>query len=242
MRRRMTALLSLGVLVLSACAAPLRVEEVSFKDPQACPNSVSLDGLVIAAVPVDRLEDSKRVFSTDTKEANILPIQLIVRNSSQKEFEIDNAQIFGMTADGSYTVAYNLGATASRFRESSIGRTAATGAAVGALAGAAIGAGIGAAAGGAAGNAGKGAAVGAAVGGTTGAAAGTASGLSDGITIEFKKQLASVAFEDKVIYPGDLKQGFIYLRWQNYTQLRLKVFNISDNKVSEVQMPIGVCR
>jgi len=229
-------------VLLTGCAAPLKVESVSFQTPESVPNHRDLEGLKIAVVPIDTEEQSKAIFNTDLKKANILPVHVIVRHTGTKEFEINHQQMFGIQNDGSYTVALTIGTAAQNVRSSSIGTTAVTGAVVGAVAGAAIGAGIGAGVGGAGGDAGAGARAGAIIGGTSGAASGTAAGLSDGFTIEFKKQLAMHAFEDRVIYPADMSQGFVYLPWQNYTKFRMVVFDINTGTRKELEFPITVRR
>jgi phage tail tape-measure protein len=186
---------------------------------------------------VDTEEHSTRIFGTDLRTAEVLPLHLIVRNAGTHEFEINAAQIFGITTGGEFAGAYTLHQASQRVRESSIGTTAATGLAVGALAGAAAGAAIGAAAAG-----GEGAATGAAVGGAVGGVGGVAEGTSDTITSRFKRELAAQDFGDRVIAPGNIEHGFVYLTWQPYTSVRIKAFDITTNKVHEVQLPITVRR
>ncbi|SKA81689.1 hypothetical protein [Desulfobaculum bizertense] len=229
-------------IFLSGCAAPLRVEDVSFQPPEAIPGHQELNGLIIAAVPVDSLNRSKELFHTDIKKAGVLPIHIIVQNNGDKELEINHQQIFGITSEGSYQVAFTLDNAAGKIRSSSIGSTAVAQTVAGAALGAAVGAGVGAGIGSAGGDAGLGAQSGAIIGGTTGAAAGLGAGVSDRWTLEFKKQLATHAFEDRVIYPGDIQQGFIYLRWQPYTKLRIKLFDITDNKHKALLFPISIHR
>lgn len=229
-------------LLLSGCAAPLKVESVSFRSPETIANHQEIDGLVVAVVPIDSVEKSKEIFRTDMKTANILPVHVIVRHTGTKEFEINHQQMFGMQPDGSYDVALTIGTAAEKVRSSSIGTTAVQGAAAGAIAGAVIGAGIGAGIGAAGGDAGAGAQAGAIIGGTTGTAAGTAHGLSDSFTLEFKKQLAMHAFEDKVIYPTDMAQGFVYLPWKPYQKFRMVVFDIKDGTRKELVFPISISR
>lgn len=230
------------VLLLSGCAAPMRVDTVSFKPPSSFSNYKTIDGLDLVLVPIDTEQKSKEIFGTDLRSANVLPLHLIVQNHGSKEFEINHTQIFGVTADGQFTVAYTLNRAAERIRGSSIGTTAVAGATAGAILGAAVGAGIGVGVGHAAGDSAKGAQAGAIMGGTTGAAAGLEAGLSDSFTIEFKKQLATLAFEDRVVFPGDIQQGFIYVKWQPYTSIRMKIFNITENKFYEIKIPISISR
>ena len=114
---------------------------------------------------LDTPEKSSRVFGTDLKAADILPVHLIVSNNGSQEYEIDASQIFALADSGEYYPALNLSQAAQRVRESSIGTTVASSAALDAFVGAAAGAATGAGAGHAAGNTGRGAGAGAAIGG-----------------------------------------------------------------------------
>lgn len=234
----LNVILALGFLLIGAgCAAPLRTTVAPFRPPESYPSSTQIEGLVLAVDPVDTEEHSTRIFGTDLRSAEILPLHLIVRNTGSHEFEINAAQIFGITTGGEFAGAYTLQQASQQVRESSIGTTAATGLAVGALAGAAAGAAIGAAAGG-----GEGAATGAAVGGAVGGVGGVAEGTSDTITHRFKRELAAHDFGDRVIAPGNIEHGFVYLKWQPYTSIRIKVFDITTNKVHEIHLPLTIRR
>lgn len=231
--------LLVAVLLLGACAAPLRTSVAPFRPPEQLSNSETVWQLVIAADVLDAPEKSSRVFGTDLATADILPIQLVVKNKGSQEYEIDAAQVFGV-AGGEYYPAFNLNQAAKRVRESSIGTTVVTQAAIGALTGAAAGAAIGAAVGGAAGDTGRGAASGAAIGGAVGGTSGAAAGASDSYTQQFRHELAAQDFGDRVIFRGDLQQGFIYLQRQPYTALRVKVTNITKRQTRVVEIPLEV--
>lgn len=228
--------------ILSGCAAPLKTDTVSFFPPSTYGNHKEINGLQLAVKPVDAKDKSDEIFGTDLKEANILPVHLIVQNNGSDEFEINHEQIFGINEIGEYTVAYSLNKAAEHVRSSSIGTTAVTGAVAGAVVGAAIGAGIGAGVGSASDDTSQGAATGAIIGGTVGTASGLGAGLSDSFTVKFKQELANLAFEDRVIYPGDIQQGFIYLKWKPYNKIRVKVFNITENKIDNLEFEISVTR
>jgi len=60
--------------------------------------------------------------------------------------------------------------------------------------------------------------------------------------VKFKQELANLAFEDRVIFQGDIQQGFIYLKWQPYNKIRMKLFNITDNKYYDLLFDIAVMR
>jgi hypothetical protein len=229
------------ICILAGCASPLNTDTVSFLVPSSHENHKNIEGLHIAVVPVDTKEKSDETFGTDLKAAGILPIHLIVQNDGTKEFEINHEQIFGVANDV-YTVAYTLNKAANHVRSSSIGTTAVAGAITGMVAGAAIGAGIGAGVGSTSDDTSQGAASGAIIGGTVGTASGVGAGLSDSFTAQFKRELANLAFEDRVIYPGDIQQGFIYLKWNPYNKIRVKVFDITENKIHDLMFDISLLR
>ncbi|MFN3533178.1 MAG: hypothetical protein ACK41Q_11815 [Candidatus Brocadia sp.] len=131
---KLTFYVLLAIFIFSGCAAPLKTDTVTFNSPSSYQNKQEIEGLLIAVVPIDSLEKSKEIFGTDLKAADVLPVHLIVQNSGKKEFEINHRQIFGITADGKYTVAYSLNKTAEHVRRSSIGSTAVAGAVAGTLA------------------------------------------------------------------------------------------------------------
>lgn len=235
---RLDAALTITLLLIGVgCAAPLKTTVAPFRLPESYPSFTRIEELRLAVDPVDTEEQSVRIFGTDLRSADVLPLHLIVKNSGSHEFEINAAQLFGISAAGEFAGAYTLHQATQRVRESSIGTTAATGLAVGALTGAAAGAAIGAGAAG-----GRGAAMGAAVGGAVGGAGGVAEGTSDVIAQQFKRELAAQDFGDRVIAPGNIEHGFVYLKWQPYTSVRIKVFDITTNKVHDIQLPISVRR
>ena len=61
-------------------------------------------------------------------------------------------------------------------------------------------------------------------------------------TVKFKQVLANLAFEDRVIFPGDIQQSFIYLKWDRYNKIRMKVLNITNNKIQELMFDVSVKR
>jgi len=231
-------ILLLIVYFCVSCAAPLKTKPTAFTDPNLLANKVELNGLVVGVELLDTPARSEEAFGTDLGVSGVLPVRVIARNGGTHEFEIDARQMFGILPNAQLVQAYNLDQATGEIRASSIGTTVATGAVVGALAGAAVGAGIGAGVGQAYGDAGTGAATGAAVGGTAGAAHGAAAGGSDWITIEFRRQLAATQFGDKVLFPGNLDQGFVFLRAGSYSKLRVLVRDITENKAHDLSLPL----
>lgn len=227
----------LALTFASACSQPLKTSVAVFRPPSSYPSYVQWEGLELAIDPIDTPDKSEAVFGTDLWDASVLPLHLIVRNSGSHEFEIAATQMFGVTASGEMAGAYTLQQATDRVRESSIGTTAVTGLVVGGLAGAAVGAAIGGAVGG-----GRGAGTGAAVGGAVGGAAGTAEGTSDSITHRFRRELAAHDFGDRVVRPGRIEHGFLYMKWASYQGVRLLLFDITTNKRQELSIPIAVAR
>ena len=50
------------------------------------------------------------------------------------------------------------------------------------------------------------------------------------------------AFEDRVIYPADMSQGFVYLPWRPYQNFRMVIFDINTGNRKEMVFPISVRR
>lgn len=113
----LTACVALGLLIGAGCAAPLRTTVTPFRPPESYPSSTRIEGLVLAVDPVDTEEHSTRVFGTDLRTAEVLPLHLIARNTGSHEFEINAAQIFGMTAGGEFAGAYTLHQASQRVRD-----------------------------------------------------------------------------------------------------------------------------
>lgn len=236
-RLRVLPSLLLIIVLTPACSSPLKTSVAPLRTPSSYPSFVQWEGLELAIEPIDTPDKSQAIFGTDMWEATVLPLHLILRNAGTHEFEIASAQIFGVTASGELANAYTLQQATDRVRESSIGTTAATGLVLGGLAGAAAGAAIGGAVGG-----GRGAGTGAAIGGTIGGVSGTAEGTSDTITHRFRRELAAQDFGDRVIRPGHIEHGFLYMKWAQYQSVRLLLFDITTNKRQELKIPITVAR
>lgn len=234
---RWVALVMLGTLLAAACSAPLRTSPAPFRLPSSYGAFAQWEGLEVAIDPIDAAERSRELFGTDMWEADILPLRLIVRNVGKHEFELAGAQVFGMSAAGELASAYTLDQATIRVRESSIGTTAAAGLVVGAVAGAAAGAAIGGAVAG-----GRGAGAGAAIGAASGGTAGTAHGTSDSITHRFRRELGTHDFGDRVIRPGHIEHGFVYMKWAQYRAVRLLLFDITTNERHEVTVPLAIQR
>ncbi len=58
--------------------------------------------------------------------------------------------------------------------------------------------------------------------------------------MRFKRELTALEFGNRVIRPGDIQHGFLYMKWDNYQAVRLNILDITDNKVYEVRVPIVI--
>jgi hypothetical protein len=72
--------------------------------------------------------------------------------------------------------------------------------------------------------------------------AGTAEGTADTITQRFRRELAAQDFSDRVIRPGHIEHGFLYMKWAQYQRVRLLLFDTPTNQRQEISVPIMVSR
>jgi hypothetical protein len=89
---------------------------------------------------------------------------------------------------------------------------------------------------------GEGAGTGAAVGGVVGGTTGGAEGASDSITHRFRRELAAQDFGDRVVRPGHIEHGFLYMKWAPYQSVRVLLFDITTNRREELNIPISIAR
>jgi hypothetical protein len=73
-----------------------------------------------------------------------------------------------------------------------------------------------------------------------GVTGGVAAGTADHNTHQFRHELASQDFDDRVVFPGDLLQGFIYVQVQPYRVIQIKVTNITERVTQEIELPVTV--
>lgn len=227
-----------ALILLGGCAPGFKSDITPIKSPSSYPTSYSKDGLQIGFHFLT-VEDQKRHFGVDMSRADVVPLRVVVRNDSKNEYYIKSDQIFGRTPGGDLYPAYRLDQSVQRVRQSEIGRAMAAGAATGLIVGAAIGAAAGAAIGQAtADSPGQGAAIGAAVGGTGGGLRGAAV-AADGISRAIQKELRKVDWGSRVVYPGHIIHGFIFMKpGISYEALEILLHNVNERRFQRVSVGI----
>jgi outer membrane lipoprotein SlyB len=231
-RFRWSGWVLIGFLV--ACSAALQTGVIAFRPLEGNPNAIEISGMLVAAEAYDTADRMENTFGTDLRSADILPILLIAKNAGTHRMEIVSGQAFGQTAQGELVTTYSHPQAATRIRSSSAARKFASKVALGALAGAAAGAAIGAAVGGGTG-AGRGAAIGGAIGGVGGGIYGAS---EDGEYHRISRELSSLSFGNRVVPSGNTELGFIWMKADQYTALRVKVHDATDNKTVELTVPV----
>ncbi len=226
-----TAVFLLAALLFSCTAYHSR--EISFKHPSYYPNMQTLAGAHIAAEAHDR--DAKDLFGFDIRGAGLFPVQIIIDNTGDQQFEVVPSQTFLIDDQGNMwnllrsETAYNRLEQSGTFEKiaSGGGKGAILGAAGGALVGAAIGivsrTNVAAAAG-----------QGAAIGGAGGAVIGGVQGGSDrSVGEEISRDLAARELKNKVIAPGVLTHGFLFFPGEapSARTLRLQMTEVESGKV-----------
>lgn len=238
MRRLLFFVLTFLLTVIPVYGDTLEVSDVPFMLPENMRGHQDYEGLVVAVVPIATSEHSNRIFGFDMKEAGVLPVQVVMHNTGTKSFVITARQFFGITYEGTYHSALSAGAVGYRIKDVSVGSNVATQATVQGFWGAALGAGVGAGVGLLTGDLGSGAATGAIIGGGAGVLSGVGDGLSDDWTEKYKQQLAGQTLGNSDLHPGDIRSGFIYLPSKGYCKLRVKLFNVTANRMKEMFFPL----
>ncbi len=223
--------------IMLGCTPRFQSNVTPIKTPSSYKSSLEREGFVLG---FEVLSPEKQVkhFGINMLKADVQPVRVVARNDSPYEYYVQAEQIFGLTAEGDLYPAYRLDQTIERIRQSEIGQAMAQGAAVGLIVGAAIGAGVGAAIGGAAGDSGMGAAIGASTMGAGGGLAG-ASSSADAITSAIKKELWKVDWGNRVVYPGRIEHGFLFLKSDvHYKALDVLLYNVNKRRSERVTIPI----
>ena len=236
MRRRVAAACCL-LLLVTACGPGFQSNITPIRSPLSYPSSHQQDSLQIG---FDQLSPAEQIehFGVDMTNADVVPIRVVVRNDGTDEFYIQAEQIFGRTANGDLYPGYRLDQSVERIRQSELGAAMARGAAAGILVGAAVGVAAGAALGAAVGDAGSGAALGAATGGTAGGLSGAAAG-ADSTSRAIKQELRKVDWGNRVIYPGRIEHGFLFLKsGVAYEALEVLIYNVNKRQNTRIAITL----
>ncbi|HOX54149.1 MAG TPA: hypothetical protein PLC32_01715 [Candidatus Omnitrophota bacterium] len=215
------------IFILIGCAT-MKNKPTSFLAPENNPHRVNYNGAIIACETLDTAEASKKQFNIDFNAKKILPVRLIVRNSGQQDIRIISSQVFGVLADGSFYNALTLDQSLQDIGLLENVKGSARGAAVGSL----VGATAGAAGGAIFGKNSSSTATGAAIGGVAGAVIGGAGG-KESIATYLDREMQDLAWVDRVVFPGYIMNGFIFLPKADYQKIELGILN-SANKMERV--------
>lgn len=238
MTRAATVWLCAVAMSLGSCAPDFQSNITPIRAPTSYASSYEQSGLQIG---FDLLSPKDQIasFGVDMTKADVVPIRIVVRNDSRHEYYIQAEQIFGRTPNGDLYPGYRLDQSIARIRQSEIGKEMAKGAVAGILVGAAIGAAAGAAIGAAVDNPGGGAAFGAATGGTAGGFSGAAAS-ADATTYAIKKELRKVDWGNRVVYPGHIEYGYLFMKTGVYYEaLEVLLYNVNLRENKRVPISMG---
>jgi hypothetical protein len=196
--------------MLAGCTSYER-QVVPFKMPEASPNAVVFDGVIIAARSFT-VSEAKEAFGFDIRSSGIFPVQISFDNKSDHSITIIADQTFLIDEESNVWPILDQSLAYDRLaKKTELGKVAPEAVKSGLLlgaAGAVIGAAIGIVTGTNVGEAvGKGAAVGAAAGLTVGGAQGMDN--SD-VKYKIKEDLQSRSLQYRAIKRGELAYGFIF--------------------------------
>lgn len=225
------------LIVVGGCGPSFQSNITPIRPPSSYPASHQQDGLQIG---FDVLSPAEQVehFGVDMTNADVVPLRVVVRNDGTEEFYVQAEQIFGKTANGDLYPAYRLDQSVARVRQSELGKAMARGAATGIIVGAMVGAAAGAAIGGAVDSPAAGAALGAATGGTAGGLSG-ASAAADATSRAIKSELRKVDWGNRVIYPGRIEHGFLFLKsGVAYEALEVLLYNVNQRRNTRVAIDL----
>ncbi|MFO7955986.1 MAG: hypothetical protein R6X33_02680 [Candidatus Brocadiia bacterium] len=230
------------VLLLVAGCARYERRPISFRMPSEYPNSVELEGAVLAADAWTARAEAKENFGFDIIGARVLPIQVIVNNQSSSELRIVPEQTFLVQSDG--TMWGVLSADMARDRIESrttwgeLGPRAGRGAVLGSLGGAIVGTAVGVVTDENIGSAlGKGLVVGAA----GGAVVGGADALTDEeVGRQVGRDLRDASLQNKAVGTGELGHGILFFpaEAEGGLRLRLRVLQVDSGQTHDLEFAL----
>lgn len=224
-----------ALFLLSSCGPSYQVKPVPFKSPDSLGNAKIVAGAHIGVKAYVNKDEAKNAFGFDIHKAGMLPVQVVIDNQGENQFELNGEQTFLEDVQGNlwpilsnkiaYERATKYAETNEMFKAGAY--KGALGAAAGAVIGAAIGIvtdeGVGA-------SAGKGAAVGAAAGATLGGAGAYGSGNARRNIIE---DLRDKSLQNALIKPKSIGYGILFFPGEAKTakHLRLQVIEVDSGNV-----------
>jgi hypothetical protein len=212
---------------LCACTT-YQNKAVSFRPPQDYANVQNADGLIIGAEPFSDKQIAENAFGFDIRGAGLLPVQIVLDNTSGQGVEVVSGQTFLIDESNRYWKILSNQEAIDRVQKATetgaIGNGAGKGAAFGAAAGALLGLALGIVSGR---NAGESMIKGGVIGGAGGAVIGGADKAGDNRQLEYKiaDDVREKGVEGKIMQANTLANGFIFFpaEAQSVKELRLQL-------------------
>jgi len=212
---------------LCACAT-YHNKAISFRPPQDYTNFQNADGVMVGAEPFSDKQVAEDAFGFDIRGAGLLPIQIVLDNTSGQGIEVVSGQTFLVDDSNRYWKVLSNHEAIDRVQKATetgaIGGGAGKGAAYGAAAGALLGLALGIVSGR---NAGESMVKGGVIGGAGGAVIGGANKAGDNRQLENKiaSDVREKGIEGKIMRANALANGFIFFpaEAQSVKELRLQL-------------------
>lgn len=232
-------LLLMVVALFSGCTTYVN-QSFSFKPPQDYGNFQNVTGVKIGAEAFAQRKDAEQVFGFDILGAGVLPVQIVMDNTSEQGVEVVAGQTFLIDASNRYWKILTTTEAINRIETATHAGAIASGAGKGAGYGAAAGALLGLAIGIVSGHSVPESIVkGGIIGGAGGAIIGS-SGASEDRRIEnsIASDVRQKGIEGKVIPIDFLASGFIYFPAEAQTaqELRLQIKFRSSGRIQTLNL------
>ena len=221
--------------LLTSCATAYKSQEVSFRYPTSYNFSQDIAGAKIAVEAFADKDRAKKAFGFDIIGAGVLPVQIVIDDTSIHRLELIPAQTFLIDDQGRMWNILDNAQAYERLEKSSeftnIAKSSGTGAAIGAAGGALVGAAIGILSGR---NVGGDILKGAGAGAAGGALIGGAQGFNtDDVSARISSDLTSKQLKNRPIEPGTLARGFMFFPAEasGARQLRLQLKETDTGRI-----------
>ncbi|HEY6006901.1 MAG TPA: glycine zipper family protein, partial [Geobacteraceae bacterium] len=144
MKKTVVAAILVPLFLLSGCATYTR-QYAAFRPPEAYANRQVVDGVSVAAEAYPDKEAAEKAFGFDVRGAGVLPVQLVLDNTSGQSLEMVSSQTFLEDDNGGYWTIMPNHVAVDRIDKFTQGGAMAAGAGKGAVVGAVAGGILGAA-------------------------------------------------------------------------------------------------
>lgn len=232
-------LLLMVVMQLSGCAT-YENRSISFKPPQNYSNYQDITGVKLGAEAFAQRKDAEEVFGFDILGAGVLPVQIVMDNSSEQGVEVVAGQTFLIDASNRYWKILTNNEAINRIESATHAGVIASGAGKGAGYGAAAGALLGLAIGIVSGHSVPESIVkGGIIGGAGGAIIGSSDASEDQrVEYNIATDVRQKGIEGKIIPIDSLASGFIYFPAEAQTaqELRLQIKFRSTGRIQTLNL------